>query len=204
MPTTDPTPHQSAAQGGSSTLAFTVERSLAPAAPFLVKAAPFASFTGLHYECHGLAGVHLLLLPSAALPRLPHVRSLTIQSGVRTAITLSLPMPRLESITVWELDEELGPICADLVAIAKPPTRCGTGRLVLAGGRARVARCATDGWRAGGCRLRWIRPATQRPGGPARNIRHPSSLTALQTGAARRRRRRPSRPSLACSWTLLA
>lgn len=112
--------------GGGSTLSFKLEQSLAAAAPYLVKAAPCAGFQGLHIECRGLGGQHMALLPSAALPSLPHVRRLTVQSYVRTAISLSLPMPRLECFQVFELEEELGPISADLVAIGRPPSKRGT------------------------------------------------------------------------------
>lgn len=67
----------------------------------------------------------MALLPSASLPSLPHVRRLTVQSYVRTAISLSLPMPRLNSFQVFNWEEELGPISADLVAISRPPSKRG-------------------------------------------------------------------------------
>ncbi|KAL4420446.1 hypothetical protein ABPG75_010102 [Micractinium tetrahymenae] len=80
---------------------------------------PCASLARLELRLSHMRG-DLHLAPAQlgfALPSLPHVRQLLVQSTADCAVVLSLPMLQLESLKVQALKEQLGPVPAQLVAL---------------------------------------------------------------------------------------
>ncbi|KAL4420445.1 hypothetical protein ABPG75_010101 [Micractinium tetrahymenae] len=85
-------------------------------------APPRASLARLEVRLSFMRG-DLQLMPAQlgpALPSLPHVKQLLVQSTVGCSVLLRLPMPQLEQLRVEALDEELGPVPARLVTVAPP------------------------------------------------------------------------------------
>lgn len=86
--------------------------------------APHAGCERLELHWHPQSLQPVALEASQRLPSLPHVRRMRTSVANRTMVSLSLPMPRLEELTLPEVPEMFAPFVTRAVALGVRTAAC--------------------------------------------------------------------------------